>query len=125
MENIFRPNKWFVMFCGLLVCVWLGLQLVATMRLADEAKLVGKHVFTWEWPAAGLYSSATIGKADVIRRSDTDAIVKVKGEQLLTSARQSADGKPGSERSEVVECGATLTFYKSSNDWVLGRVELE
>ncbi len=124
MENIFRPNKWFVLFCGLLIVVWGGYQIVANMRVADEAKTAGKGIFTWDWPDHGWSSSAEITEATVVQRSDTDAIVKIKGEQRLTSSRLNASGEQESERPEVVDLSATLTFYRSSNNWVLGRVEL-
>lgn len=124
MENIFRPNKWFVMFCGLLIVVWGGYQLVANMRIADEAKAAGHDVFSWDWPDMGWSSRAEITDATVVRRSDTDAIVKIKGEQHVTSARLNANGQLEKERPQVVDLSATLTFYRSSNNWVLGRVEL-
>jgi len=124
MESIFRPNKWFVMFCALLIAVWGGYQTVANMRIANEAKLVGQDIFTWDWPDLGWSSRAQITDATVVRRSDTDAIVKIKGEQRMTSSRQSAPGQQEQQRPAVVNLNATLTFYRLSNDWVLGRVEL-
>jgi|SRR5215471_9453312 len=124
MESIFRPNKWFVLFCALLIVVWGGYQIVANMRIADEAKLIGHDMFTWDWPELGWSSRAQITDATVVRRSDTDAIVKIKGEQRMTSLRQATSESKESPQPSVVDLNATLTFYRLSNDWVLGRVEL-
>lgn len=118
-EKVFRPNKWFVAFCGLLVLVFAGLQFVMNMRIADEAKAIGEHIFTWSWPDRHWSSTAEITRADVVQRSGTDAIVKIQGRQVLSGSGS------GSAGQEIVDCGATLTFYRSSNNWVLGRVELQ
>lgn len=124
MENLFRPNRWFVLFCALLVLVWGVLQLVSNMRLADEAKLAGRHIFTWDWPGLGWSSRVEISDTILVHRSDTDAIVRIKGKQLVTSSRSAAHRGPDRENLEALDLEATLTFYRLSNDWVLGRVEL-
>ena len=131
MESIFRPNKWFVLFCALLILVWGGYQLVANMRIANEAKLIGQDIFTWDWPELGWSSNGLITDATVVRRNDTDAIVKIKGKQLIRSLRSGAQAAKDSQQSsgtttpdQVMEANATLTFYRLSNNWVLGRVEL-
>ena len=124
MEKIFHPNKWFVLFCGLLVLVWAGLQAVANMRIADEARLAGRRIFSWEWPGRSWFSRAEITDAKVVRRTDTDAIVKIKGHQYLNVPQAADPADKGKEKSEVVDCHATLTFYRSSNRWMLGKVEL-
>ncbi len=123
MEKIFSPNRWFVLFCALLVAVWLGLQAVVNLRVADEAKLVGQRIFTWSWPGRHWASRAEITAAEVLRRSGTDAIVKIKGRQVLTRPH-AADGGDAAMSSVTTDVSATLTFYKASNNWVLGKVEL-
>lgn len=125
MENIFRPSKWFVLFCGVLVLVWAFLQLVSNLRVADEAKIQASKIYSWQWPEKNLKSSAEITDATVVRRTDTDAIVKVNGRQTLQSMIAGTVQGVSKEASEVVDCSATLTFYRSSNNWVLGKVELD
>lgn len=123
VNKIFSPGKWFVIFCGLFVLVWLGLQYVANMRLQEDAKIAANEVFTWDWPQIGEQkwaSKAEITDVSVVQKTDNDAIVKVKGKQQVVFI--SGDG-PG--QSEVVDCGATLNFYKKNNQWQLGRVELQ
>jgi len=124
MEKIFRPNKWFVIFCALLVAVWGGLQLVANMRLADEAKQEASQIFTWDWPTLNCFSKADVTDATVVRRTDSDAIVKVSGKQVVTTAPPNTPVDFKTARSDVVDVNVTLTFYRSSNQWVLGKVEI-
>lgn len=125
MEKIFTPNKWFVAFCGLLVVVFLSLKWVINMRIADEAKEIGQEIFTWKWDSLNWQSSAEMTGAEVLRVTDTDAIVKVQGKQVLTRSSGDGQNEAGQPKREVVDCGATLTFYKSSNKWKLGKVELQ
>jgi|SRR5271170_5486924 len=125
IEKIFYPNKWFVAFCGLLVVVWASLQWVINMRIADEAKAVGQEIFTWSWASCHWRSTAQMTRADVLRRSATDAIVKVQGRQVLTIKGNGLQGANAGGRSEVVDCSATLTFYRLSNHWQLAKVELD
>lgn len=125
MEKIFTPNKWFVAFCGLLVLVFLSLKWVINTRIADEAKEIGQEIFTWSWDSQHWKSSAEMTGAEVLRVTDTDAIVKVQGKQVLTQLGGDGQSVAGAPKSEVVDCSATLTFYKSSNKWKLGKVELQ
>lgn len=122
MDKIFYPNKWFVAFCALLIVVWGALQLIINMRVTDEAKQIGELIFTWSWKGLDCQSSAQITGAEVLKRTATDAIVKIRGKQVLTciTADQGNARKP-----QEVDCTATLTFYRSSSNWVLGKVELE
>jgi len=125
MENIFRPNKWFVGFCALLIIVWGGLQFVSNARLTDDARACAADLLTWEWPGRNWSSAAAISDASVVRRSDTDAIVRVKGTQILTVAPAGVQADFKNSKSDRVDFQATLTFYRASNEWVLGKVELE
>jgi hypothetical protein len=121
MEKLFRPNKWFVAFCGLLIVVFFSLQYVSQMRLKSLAEAWGVQVFTWDWPGQGLHSSAKMTKAEVVKKTESDAILKVTGTQTVDRAGEADLAK---KRTETA-CGALLTFYKSNNDWVLGKVELQ
>lgn len=114
-----RPNKWFVLFCGALIVVWVLLQMISSMRICDEAKYLGSRVYTWEWSGADWQSQAEMKKADVVKRTATDAIVKVYGRQVITKVDKATNEK----KSETVDCQATLSLYRSNNNWVLGKVE--
>jgi hypothetical protein len=120
LEKIFNPNKWFVAFCALLIAVFAGLQFVVSMRLEDLAKGWCKEVYTWDWPPLNMHSSIKITDAQVVKRGENDAVVKVHGVQTLKKIDGGADGP-----AVVTKCGAQLTFYKKKNDWFLGRVELQ
>lgn len=119
VEKVFHPSKWFVFFCGLLVIVWVSWKVVVNMRVADDAKYYGQEVFSWDWPEKNWRSQAQINDAKVIKADGTEAVVEVRGTQRLTS--------PGANdnMTETVDCSAVLTFYRSSNRWILGRVELK
>lgn len=123
VNKIFSPGKWFVGFCALFLVVYGGLQFVANMRLQEVAKDYAYDVFTWNWSQGGQQkwaSKAEITDVSVVQKSANDAIVKVKGKQEISLT--TGDG-PG--QSEVVDCGATLNFYKKNNQWELGRVEYQ
>ena len=121
IEKIFRPNKWFVGFCGMLVVVWFFLQMVANARLQDEAKFIAARIFNWNWRGLNCISRAHIIDAKVIKKTDTHAIVEVKGTQQMECST------PGNAAAttENSDCDVTLTFYKRSNNWVLGKVDLQ
>lgn len=120
MEKFFRPSKWFVGFCALLILVWGGLQLVANLRLEDEARRAGSDVFSWDWPGRQWRSTAEVSQSSVLKRTATDAIVRVKGRQSVVLSDGGAPGRQIVER----DLSATLTFYKSRDQWLLGRVDL-
>jgi hypothetical protein len=121
MEKIFTPNKWFVLFCALLVLMWLALQLVATMRLEALATEEATHVFSWQWLGVGR-SRAKIEKAHLVKRSEADAIVRVMARQVVEEEVKS--GHFIAKEPEVT-CSALLTFYRVDKDWLLGKVEFE
>lgn len=117
MEKIFTPNRWFVMFCALLIVVWGALKYVGDMRLAEHAQLIAqKNIFEWRWPALNTNATVRSLKAHVVRRDGTDAVVEVTGRQLISTA----GGAP-----KISDCKAVLTFYRLQDQWRLGRVELE
>lgn len=115
MEKFFRPNKYLVLFCALFILVCGLYQLVASLRLSDMAKTTGAEVFTWYWPAYHLRSQALITEAAILRKSEMDAVVKIKGNQTLLS----------DDKTRLSQLDAILTFYRASNHWVLGKVELQ
>ena len=83
-------------------------------------KLGAEQIFTWDWPDKE-HSHATITGAELVKKTDADAVVRVTGTQVIERVGQT---DPAQQKSETA-CGALLTFYKSNNDWVLGKVELQ
>lgn len=122
MDKIFSW-KVLVSFCAIFIVSWVALQTVQSMRLQEEAQVYASQIFDWEWPGE-CRSQATFTEANIIKKSDNDAVIKVSGKQIITAlqAAESLDNSP--QRSETVDCAATLTLYKKSGNWVLGRVEL-
>lgn len=122
MEKIFTPNRWFVLFCALLIVVVGSLKLVGDMHLAEFATEKGQEIFSWSWPDRNLTSSVVQARAHVIRRDANDAMVEFTGQQVLTNL-------PGDSRIELdpkeANVKAVLTFYKLNSEWVLGKVELK
>ena len=144
MENLFKPGKWLVLFCGVFVLLWGVLQYVSNARLKEEAQMVARDIFTWAWPRDNWRSRAEITDAAVVKKSENDAIVLVKGRQHLGympsgAVDAAADaGKKGesatanvasNDSGETVDCAAKLTFYrmsvKNKDYWMLGKVEFE
>ena len=121
MEKIFNP-KILVIFCAIFIVVWVMLQTFSNMRIEAEAQLIGDTIFNWEWPEE-CRSNVQIEKASIIKKSDNDAVVKVSGKQILTPLSRVDPLDNSSPRSQTVDCSATLTLYKKSDHWVLGRVE--
>jgi hypothetical protein len=121
LENLFRPGKWLVLFCGLFILLWGVLQYVSNLRLKQEATQVAESVFTWVWPGDDYVSKAQITDAAVVQKNANDAVVKVKGKQTLGLASTIASNP------EIVDLEATLYFYKKSiknkDFWMLGKVE--
>jgi hypothetical protein len=122
MENIFRPGKWFVLFCGMFIILWGVLQYVSNARLKEEATMIGAGIFTWSWPGGDFASKGQITDASVVQKNANDAVVKIKGKQSFGPESTIASNP------EVVDVEATLYFYKTSIDnkdyWMLGKVEL-
>jgi hypothetical protein len=120
MEKIFQPNKWFVGFCAMLILVFVLLQVVQYARLSDMAKIIGTDIFTWGWPDKNISSSCQITDAKVLSKTHTDAVVEIKGKQVLSAEEIKPDTK-----SETTECSAVLTLYRVNDRWELGKVELK
>ncbi len=94
------------------------------MRLENEAELIGDTVFNWNWPGGEWASRAEMNQASIIRKTDNDAIIRVSGKQKL-SMHDPVEAKGHDDKTETVDCSATLTLYRQSGKWVLGRVELD
>lgn len=127
MENLFRPGKWLVLFCGVFILLYGVLQYVSNTRLKQEATIVGATIFTWSWPGGNFESQAKITDANVVQKGSNDAVVKVKGTQVYKDLG-GPENKVVAAKTETVDCSATLHFYRMSNKnkdyWVLGKVEI-
>ena len=129
VENIFTPNRWFVLFCGILILVWGALRIVADIRLCEKAKVVGAEIFTFNWPDPSICTKVQSIKAQVMRRSSHDAVVTVTGRQavydLMTVKVDPEQGPDAVKPTAENDLNAVLTFYKSEDRWELGKVELK
>ena len=122
MENLFTPGKIFLFFCAALIAVWSSLQLVINLRLTSMAKLDGQRVLDWSWPAEKMRAKAEILGAEVVSRSATDAVVKVKARQTIQHLDSGA--ATFKDTTQPTDCQAVLTYYKTNRNWFLGKVEM-
>ncbi len=136
LDKFFSANKLFVAFCGVLIVVWIALQVVMHLRIIEIAKLDTAKIFTWSWPIKNgaavsiLSSSTSSASAQVIKKNSSEVMVKVIAKQAIEN-HHIADNR----RSELqgsadmvkrsLDCEATLTYYRSDNRWILGKVELK
>ncbi len=97
--------------------------MVSTMRLENEAELIGDSVFSWDWPGDWT-SRAEMTKASIIRKTDNDAVIKVSGKQQL-SMHDPSSAPNSNAKSETLDCSAILTLYRDHGKWALGRVEFD
>lgn len=139
MEKIFRPNRIFVIFCLLLIFVWLGLQYVSNMRISEAASSEALEIFDWQWPGQ-VDSRAEITNVSVLSKSENEARVRVKAKQTLTKLAEAvADStkkkdnsnnsnsvtQPASAPASSSDTACVLTLYRSNRNWVLGKVEFD
>lgn len=138
MEKLFRPNRIFVIFCLLLIFVWLGLQYVSNMRVSEAARSEALEVFDWKWPGQ-VASNVEITDVSVLTKSENEAKVRVKAKQTLTKlAGDDQDTKkrddpkttspeiqPASGAASQSDTACVLTLYRSNRNWVLGKVEFD
>lgn len=118
MEKIFQPGKWFIIFCAILVSIWVSLQLVIKMRLTEEAKQITNQVFSWNWPALGCTSKVfKITTIKIKKLSSSDAKIQILAIQKLVYANRT--------NSQEIPCTIELTFYHSNNHWKLGSLKLD
>jgi hypothetical protein len=139
MEKIFRPNRIFIIFCLLLIFVWLGLQYVSNLRISEAASNEALEIFDWQWPGQ-VASNVEITNVSVLSKSENEAKVKVKAKQTLTklaqavtdSSKKKADSNNSSPNTQSADAPASssdtacvLTLYRSNRNWVLGKVEFD
>lgn len=115
MEKIFSFNKWFILFCALLIVTFGTLKVVGDMRICEEANFLARTMFSWEWPE--LKANATVDsiRTKVLEHTANDAIVEVSGNQSIATNGATTNGT----------FLANLSFYKQQNKWILGKVELK
>lgn len=120
MEKIFSINKWSVGLCAIIIAVFAAVQFAGNEHLKAVASLSAEHIFSWQWLGAGR-SHGIIDKAEVVKRSEAEATVRVKARQLI---EQEQSGKFFQKQPEIA-CSALLTFYRVDKDWVLAKVEFQ
>lgn len=130
-----NPAKIFVGICTAFLIVWGALQVVASMRLEEDARLAAQRILSWKWTlddgaeSKGAAKSFLPGceaefrpeEATVKQRNQSDALVMVKGKQCFVAQSQEESAAYKTEE----DCSITLSFYKHNNHWILGRVEME
>jgi hypothetical protein len=126
MENLFRPGKWLVLFCGVFVILFATLQYVSNLTLKEVAQINAEQIFTWRWTPLNWQSHFQINDAKVISKNEHDAVVEVSGKQYVSYA---AGADTGKAQEESGDCKVRLTFYKRSEHdkehWELGQVLFE
>src|SRR6185437_12626394 len=124
MDNLFRPGKWLVLFCGVFVLLFATLQYVSNEVLRQTATDWAGRIFTWNWTPVNWASHIHIDNVKVISKNEHHAVVEVTGKQFASFA---ADGAKTPE--EASDCKVRLTFYKRSEHdkdyWELGQVLFE
>jgi hypothetical protein len=120
MEKLFSPNRLFVSFCALLVIVFLCLQYVSNIVLAETAKVDGEKILNWQWPTVNLRGKATNIDTKILSKTSTEAVVEVDGKQ---SAEKLIAGGAAQEVVKPTDCKLVLTYYHTDKHWILGRVE--
>jgi len=139
MEKLFRPNRIFVIFCLLLIIVWLGLQYVSNMRVSEAARVEAAEVFDWKWPGQ-VSSNAEITDVSVLSKSENEARVRVKAKQTFTkltaadykeksdqnnNEKSAPATQPAQGSASSSDTACVLTLYRSNRNWVLGKVEFD
>ncbi len=135
MKKIFSFNKFFISFCAFFILVWIALQAVSYMRFTDMAKVDGERILAWQWPDKNAKSLIKICETKILKKDHNEAIVKILATQLiepispnslflpaLDRARPGVIGQPNEVDSKSA---VTLTYYRTNNQWFLGRVECE
>jgi len=112
-----------IIFCAALIAVWACLQLVINLRLSALAKIDGQRVLNWSWPPEKVRSRVEVVSAEVLNRTATDAVVRVKARQILQHLDDS--GVNFTDTGAASDCQAVLTYYKANRNWLLGKVEMQ
>jgi hypothetical protein len=119
-------NKYFLIFCSLLIVVWLALQWVIDERIKEQADLCATELFTWSWPTLNADSSFVGQSIKVLKRSDTEALVEVSGLQKLYkgSLKQGSNDPTARQQCDTYTVTTKLSFYKMNGRWLLGNIQL-
>jgi hypothetical protein len=132
VEKIFTPNKWFVVFCALLVGVVVLLQFVHNKRLEEHCLAFADEAFSWTWEDEGVATSFTGKEAHVLKSGVNDAAVRVKGVQEVKFFTKNAQGEKakiapseGKSASTTSPLQVVVKFYRTSKGWEVGSVEAE
>lgn len=138
MEKIFTPNKWFVIFCALLVGIVALLQFVHNRRLEEHCLAFADDAFSWTWADEGVSTNFKGNEAHVLKSGANDAAVRVKGVQeirFFKKSKEIANQGDSGEQSKVQSQGESASttsplqvvvkFYRTSNGWEVGSVEAE
>jgi len=152
MDDFFRPtNPLFVGFCAVLVVAIFAAGYIRDQRILEQAKLIGLQEAQWSWPSQGVTTNVDDIQARILKRSENDAVVEIKGKQKISlqtpgagnpindrSSGQSKDQTNGQGKTQPVagsestsgsvsnsDFKAVLTLYKTGNSriWMLGKVE--
>jgi hypothetical protein len=120
MDKIFSINKWSLALCVCIIAIFLAVQAAGNAHLAASASLAAEHIFSWDWLELGR-SHGVIDKLEVVKRTETDAIVRVLVREQI---EQRQAGNLIAKRPEI-NARALLTFYRSDKDWILAKVEFQ
>jgi len=104
----------------MLVALWLCLQYVSNAVLEGTAKVDSERILGWQWPPINLKAKALDISTKILSKTATDATVEIDGKQstlkLIASGGSLEVVKP-------TDCKLVLTYYRTDNHWILGRVE--
>lgn len=118
MKKIFSFNKFFIAFCIAFILICLALQVVIYFRMIDQAKLDGAKILAWNWPDKNVKSLVQVYDAKVLKKDGNNAVIKVFADQIIE--RNMAES-----RRQEAKCAVTLSYYRASKQWYLGKVECE
>jgi hypothetical protein len=149
MDNFFKAtNPIFVGFCALLVVSVFAAGYIRDQRILEEAKVIGRQEAEWSWPSQGISTNVDNIEAKILKRTENDAEVEVRGKQKIilqtpepdnqaktsTNAQAVAGPESGSHSTNSSshassvsdsEFKAVVTLYKHGNSriWWIGKVE--
>ncbi len=121
MENFFKPSKWIVAFCAILIAIWLSLQFVIKARLTEEGKQLAYQIFNWNWP--GLYISSSvkdISNVKIDKLTQADAKIEIEGRQNIVTSNGDLNHQVYSIK--VLPFKLVIVFYHVNNAWKIGSI---
>jgi hypothetical protein len=133
MKKLFSFNKFFISFCVLFLLVWIALQIVNHMRIKEMAKLDGERVLAWTWPEKNVRSAINIYDTKLLKKDHNEIIAKVLAVQSIQTMNSGADLTTdrtnqvnlNDNRRSASDCSVTLTYYRTNDQWFLGKVDCE